>query len=50
MEFLKSQDQILDTITKPLKFKDFARFRSLLGLIKQVKGVLNSKLILIKAH
>ncbi len=36
VEYVKSQDQIADIFTKPLKFEDFARLRNLLGLIKQV--------------
>lgn len=36
LEFVRSQDQIADIFTKPLKFEDFARLRNLLGLVKQV--------------
>ena len=36
VEYVRSQDQIADIFTKPLKFEDFARLRNLLGLIKQV--------------
>ena len=36
VEYVKSQDQIADIFTKPLKFEDFVRLRNLLGLIKQV--------------
>ena len=36
MEYVRSKDQIADIFTKPLKFEDFARLRSLLGMVKQV--------------
>ncbi|KAL5763908.1 hypothetical protein ACOSQ2_016502 [Xanthoceras sorbifolium] len=36
MEYVKSQDQIADIFTKPLKFEDFTRLRSLFGMVKQV--------------
>ena len=36
IEYVKSYDQIADIFTKPLKYEDFVRIRSLLGLTKQV--------------
>ena len=36
IEYVKSYDQIADIFTKPLKYEDFSRIRSLLGLTKQV--------------
>ncbi|KAL5861181.1 hypothetical protein ACOSQ4_002477 [Xanthoceras sorbifolium] len=36
MEYVKSKDQIADIFTKPLRFEDFSRLRSLLGMVKQV--------------
>ena len=36
IEYVKSYDQIDDIFTKSLKYEDFARIRSLLGLTKQV--------------
>ena len=36
LEYVKSQDQIADIFTKPLKQEDFVRLRNLLGIIKQV--------------
>ncbi|KAL5789205.1 hypothetical protein ACOSQ2_004093 [Xanthoceras sorbifolium] len=36
VKYVKSHDQAADIFTKPLKFEDCARIRSLLGLIKQV--------------
>ena len=36
LEYVKSQDQIADIFTKPLKQEDFVRLRNLLGIVKQV--------------
>ena len=36
LEYVKSQDQIADIFTKPLKKEDFIRLRNALGIIKQV--------------
>ena len=36
LKYVKSQDQIADIFTKPLKTEDFARLRHSLGIIKQV--------------
>ncbi|XP_057791180.1 uncharacterized mitochondrial protein AtMg00810-like [Salvia miltiorrhiza] len=36
VEYVKSQDQVADIFTKPLKFEDFIKLRSLLGMINQV--------------
>ena len=34
LEYVKSQDQIADIFTKPLKKEDFIRLRNTLGIIK----------------
>ncbi|KAK6160335.1 hypothetical protein DH2020_003716 [Rehmannia glutinosa] len=34
VKYVKSQDQVADIFTKPLKYEDFARLRSSLGIIK----------------
>ena len=45
LNFAKSQDQIVDNFTKPLKFEEFRILRMLLGVINQVEeGMLESKL------
>ena len=36
VEYVKSQDQIADIFTKPLRIEDFAKLRNLLGVVKQV--------------
>ena len=36
LEYVKSQDQIADIFTKPLKKEDLIRLRNALGIIKQV--------------
>ena len=36
LEYVKSQDQIADIFSKPLKKEDFVRLRNTLGIIKQV--------------
>ena len=36
VEYVKSQDQIADIFTKPLKHEDFTKLRSLLGMTNQV--------------
>ena len=35
-EYIKSQDQVADIFTKPLKHEDFVKLRSLLGITNQV--------------
>ena len=34
LKYVKSQDQVADIFTKPLKFEDFARLRARLGLTR----------------
>ena len=36
LEYVKSQDQVADIFTKPLKQEDFVKLRSLLGITNQV--------------
>ena len=36
LEYVKSQDQIADIFTKPLKKEDFIKLRNTLGILKQV--------------
>ena len=36
LEYVKSQDQVADIFTKPLKHEDFVKLRSLLGITNQV--------------
>ena len=36
LKYVKSQDQIADIFTKPLKKEDFVRLRNTIGIIKQV--------------
>ena len=35
LKYVKSQDQVVDIFTKPLKFEDFQRLRSSLGVKKK---------------
>ena len=35
LEFLKSQDQVVDTFTKLLKYDTFYKLRALLGMIRK---------------
>ena len=35
LEYVKSQDQVVDIFTKPLKHEDFVKLRSLLGITNQ---------------
>ncbi|KAE8655864.1 hypothetical protein F3Y22_tig00117016pilonHSYRG00207 [Hibiscus syriacus] len=45
VEYVKSQDQVADIFTKPLKSEDFIRLRNLLGVTKSsLKGVMDHKL------
>jgi len=37
LKYVKSHDQITDISTKPLKFKDFERLRSCLGIKRKIK-------------
>ncbi|KAG6430109.1 hypothetical protein SASPL_108170 [Salvia splendens] len=36
VEYVKSQDQVADIFTKPLKFEDFIKIKTLLGMTNQV--------------
>ncbi|KAL1549226.1 hypothetical protein AAHA92_17356 [Salvia divinorum] len=36
VEYMKSQDQVADIFTKPLKYEDIIKFRTLLGMTNQV--------------
>ena len=45
VEYVKSLDQITGIFTKPLKYEDFIKMRSLLEVVKSsLRGVLNNKL------
>ena len=35
LEFVKSQDQVADIFTKPLKYDTFCKLRALLGVIRK---------------
>jgi hypothetical protein len=39
LEYCKTQDQVADLMTKPLKLESFCKFRSKLGMMMAQKGV-----------
>ena len=47
LEFVKSQDQVADIFTKPLKYDTFYKLRALLGVIRKtsLRGMLEVKLV-----
>ena len=45
VKYVKSQYQVEDIFTKPLRYKGFIKMRSLLGVINSsLRGLLNNKL------